>query len=198
MEMPSFFLVLDPYLIWFYRLPENSYAGFLLGTLVLAVICLILGDVTALLAQRLVGRHMEGHAAQAVKYGELSINAAKAGDKQSYRAANKLANEAFGLSFFSLVALSMAHLWPVPFALAWMQYRFLGVGLPLPLVKFSLGFIGVFVIIYAGAYYLSHRLKKKLWSFRQVNAIPDFDPSRSREPQGLAALAPPVFTPEQK
>ena len=47
MEMPSFFLALDPYLIWSYRLIDNAYAGFLLGTLVLALICLIIGEITA-------------------------------------------------------------------------------------------------------------------------------------------------------
>lgn len=192
MEMPSFFLALDPYLIWSYRLIDNAYAGFLLGTLVLALICLIIGEITAVLAHRLVGRNMESHAAEAIKYGDLSIDAAKAGDKHSYKAANKLANEAFGLSFFSLIALSMAHLWPIPFALAWMQYRFLGVGFPLPFVNFSLGFIGVFIIMYVAVYFLSSRIKKTMPYFRKMKAglAPDLMPSREQE--GLAALASPL------
>ena len=189
---------MDPYLIWGYRLSDNPYAGFILGTLILAVICLIIGEITAILAQRLVGRHMESHAAEALRYGELSITAAKAGDKPSYQAANKMANEAFGLSFFSLIALSMAHLWPIPFALAWMQYRFLGVEFPLPFIGFSLGFIGVFIIIYVAVYFLGNRIKKKLLYFRKLNAMLDLDPTRSREPQGLPALAPPMLTPDQK
>jgi hypothetical protein len=198
MELPSFLLAIDPYLIWFYRLPSNSYAGFLLGTLVLAVICLLLGEATARVATRLVGRHMEGHAAEALKYGELSIDAAKAGDKPSYQAANKMANEAFGLSFFSLIALSMARLWPIPFALAWMQYRFLGVEFPLPFVGFSLGFIGVFILVYVPAYLGLKRIYKILPGFRRMKAFHDPDLTQTREPQGLSALPPPMFTSEQK
>ncbi|MFZ5452072.1 MAG: hypothetical protein ACOZF2_09420 [Thermodesulfobacteriota bacterium] len=198
MEMPLFFMVLDPYLIWCYRLPGDSYAGFFLGTLALAVLCLIIGEATAFVTLRLVGQRMEHQAAEALRYGELSIDAAKAGDKPSFKAANKLANEAFGKSFFSLMALSMARLWPLPFALAWMQYRFLGVEFPLPYLGFSLGFIGAFIIIYAAFYILGNRIKKKLLFFRRMNAILDPDPTWSREPQGLPALAPPILTPDQK
>jgi hypothetical protein len=181
MEMPWFFLALDPYLIWFYRLPGNAYVGFCLGTFVLAVICLILGDITFFLAARLQGKHLDNIATEAGKYQDLSIGAAKAGDKVSYHAANKLANEAFGQSFFSLIALSMARLWPVPFALAWMQYRFLGVEFPIPGTKWSLGFIGVYVIIYIVAYLVLKRLPR----FRRIKAIllrdpgPDYEEAKS-------------------
>jgi hypothetical protein len=173
MEMPSFFVVLDPYLIWCYRLSGNAYVGFFLGTFVLALICLILGDATAFMANRLVGRRMENHAAEALKYGDLSITAAKAGDKPAYHAANKLANEAFGLSFFSLMALSMARLWPLPFALAWMQYRFLEVEFPIPGTKWSLGFIGMFIIIYISAYFLIKQVKHRIPYFHRVKDMLD-------------------------
>jgi hypothetical protein len=172
MQMPSFLLALDPYLIWFYRLPGNSYAGFFLGTLVLAVICLIIGEATYLMATRLVGRRMESHATEALKYQNLSIDAAKAGDKPSYQAANKMANDAFGLSFFSLMALSMARLWPIPFALAWMQHRFLGVEFPLPFIGFSLGFVGIFIILYVAVYLLHGRVRKKLPYLRRFKELP--------------------------
>ncbi|MFP3867825.1 MAG: hypothetical protein ACLFUU_06650 [Desulfobacteraceae bacterium] len=162
MEMSSFFLSLDPYLIWAYRLADNPYVGFCLGTLVLVLICLVLGDFTISLASRLMGKYLENLAAEASRYQELSIAAAKAGDKASFKAVNKLANEAFGKSFFSQVALSMARLWPVPFALAWMQYRFLEIEFPLPVVDLSLGYIGVFIIFYVAAYLLYKRIKGKL------------------------------------
>jgi hypothetical protein len=174
MEMPSFFVILDPYLIWFYRVPGNAWVGFFLGTFVLALICLILGDATAVVANRLVGRHMENHAAEALKYGDLSITAAKAGDKPAYQAANRLANEAFGLSFFSLMALSMARLWPLPFALAWMQYRFLDVEVPLPLLPWSLGYIGVFILIYILAYFLLKRVRGILPFCRGIKETSNF------------------------
>jgi hypothetical protein len=167
MEMPPFFVVLDPYLIWFYRLPGNAYAGFFLGTFVLALICLFLGDITFFLAARLQGKHLDDIATEASKYQDLSIDAAKAGDKATFKAANKLANDAFGRSFFSLMALSMARLWPTPFALAWMQYRFLEVEIPIPGTNWSLGFIGAFIITYVMAYLALTRLP---W-FRRIKAI---------------------------
>lgn len=168
--MPPFMLSLDPYLIWCYRLPDNAYAGFFLGTFVLAVICLVLGEVTSSLASRLVGKRLENLTAEAVKYQDLSIAAAQAGDKAAYQAANRLANEAFGKTFFSQLALSMARFWPVPFALAWMQYRFWEVGLPLPLINFALGFIGVFIIMYAVAYLLGKRVAYMLLFSRGLKA----------------------------
>jgi len=165
MEMPSFLLALDPYLIWWYRLPGNAYAGFFLGTFVLVWLCLILGEITISLGYRLVGKRLEGLTAESLKYQDLSIEAAKAGDKTSYKAANRMANEAFGKSFFSQMALSMARLWPVPFALAWMQLRFLKVEFPLPVIGFSLGYIGIFIILYVVGYFLFKQVKRHLFNY---------------------------------
>jgi hypothetical protein len=161
MEMPWLLLALDPYLIWFYRLPGNAYAGFCLGTFILALLCLVIGDMTFSLAARLLGKHLDGVATETVKYQDLSIDAARAGDKTTFKAVNKLANDAFGRSFFSLMAFSMTRLWPVPFALAWMQYRFLEVEFPIPGTSWSLGFIGVFIIIYAAAYFLFRQVQRR-------------------------------------
>jgi hypothetical protein len=162
MEMPWLLLALDPYLIWCYRLPGNAYVGFLLGTFVLVLICLILGDLTFSLATRLLGKHLDRTATEAGKYQDLSIDAAKAGDKATFKAANKLANDAFGRSFFSLRALSMARLWPAPFALAWMQYRFFEVEFPIPGTNWSLGYLGVFIIIYLAGYFLFKQVQRRL------------------------------------
>ena len=161
-------MALDPYLIWWYRLPDNGYVGFFLGTFVLALMCVIVGDVTLTLAYRLVAKRLENLTAESLKYQDLSIEAAKAGDKASYKAANKLANEAFGMSFFSQMAVSMARLWPLPFALAWMQTRFTEVEFPLPFIGLSLGYIGVFIILYIAAYFLFKQVKKQFLTFPRV------------------------------
>jgi hypothetical protein len=170
MEIPAFLLPLDPYLIWFYRLPGNAYVGFLLGTLVLVLMCLVIGEITFWLTAQLMGKHLDSVASEALKYQDISIAAAKAGDKRSFKAANSVANDAFGKSFFHMCAISMARLWPVPFALAWMQYRFLDVGLPIPGTPWSLGFIGVFIIIYILAYLTIKRTVRRLPFFRQTKA----------------------------
>jgi hypothetical protein len=173
MEMPSLLMALDPYLIWFYRLPGNAYAGFFVGTFILALFCLLIGEVTLAVVSRLAGKHLDAVAAETLRYQDLSIEAAKAGDKTSYKAANKLANEAFGKSFFSLAALSMARLWPAPFALAWMQYRFLDVEFPIPFTGYSVGYIAPFIVLYIVAYQIVKQLKRRLPFFRLKKAILD-------------------------
>lgn len=190
MHMPPIYVALDPYLIWFYRLPGNAYVGFILGTFVLAVICTFLGDITFALAARLQGSHLDNIATEASKYQDLSIDAAKAGDKTSFRLTNRLANEAFGKSFFSLIALSMARLWPLPFALDWMQYRFLGVGFPIPGTHWSLGFIGMFVLIYIAAYFLIKYVKKGLAYWVHLKEIPGRSSRADGETKSIAGLLP--------
>ena len=60
------------------------------------------------------------------KMNRLSSEALSLGDKESYKACNKEGNDAFGQLFFNKFGLSAASLWPIFFALAWMQDRFAG------------------------------------------------------------------------
>ena len=162
MEMHPVYLYLDPYLIWFYRLSGSAEVNFLLGTLALAVLSLLVGEFTSFLASCIVRRHYEQVTGEAKRYQDLSMEALKSGDRPAYEGANKLANEAFGKSFYSQVALSATFVWPIFFVLAWMQYRFLGVAFPIPGTNWSLGFIGVFIIIYVAAYILLKQIKRRL------------------------------------
>jgi hypothetical protein len=177
MEMHPAYQALDPFLIWFYRLTGQAWVDFFLGTLVLAFLAVLIGEFTVFLVSLVVLRRLEHKAAEADKYQTLSMDALKAGDKSAYRAANKLANDAFGHSFFQQFTLGAAFLWPVFFALAWMQYRFLEVSFPIPGTPWSLGFIGVFIILYVLAYILFKHVKRRL-NFRQTEAIPGTDPEQ--------------------
>jgi hypothetical protein len=176
MEMHPVYLYLDPYLIWFYRLSGSAAVNFLLGTLALAFLSLLVGELTSFLASFLVRRHFQEVAGEAKRYQDLSMEALKAGDRPAYEAANQVANEAFGKSFFMQVALSATFFWPIFFALGWMQQRFLEVAFPLPFIDFSLGYIGVFILLYIPAYVLFKRVKRRLPFFRHppegVKAIP--------------------------
>lgn len=171
MEMPVFFLWLDPYLIRLYRLTGQAYADFFLGTLVLAFLALIIGEASASLASLAVRKQVDRVADEARKYQNLSLEALQAGDKQAYTAANKLANDTFGQSFFMQIGMSGAFLWPIFLVLAWMQYRFAEVDFKLPLVDFSLSYIGVFILLYAAAYFLFKRVKYKLRGSRGTTEI---------------------------
>ncbi|MDI6852176.1 MAG: hypothetical protein QME75_01045 [Deltaproteobacteria bacterium] len=156
--MHPFYQVLDPYLIWFYRLTGHAWVDFCIGTFALACFCLLIGKLSVFAVFRITRRRLEEKAAEAEEYQNLSMDALKAGNKEAYQAANELANEAFGHSFFQQAALSAAFLWPVFFALAWMQYRFLEVEFPIPGTGWSMGFIGPFIIIYIVAYLAIKRL----------------------------------------
>jgi len=193
-DMHPFYQVLDPYLIWFYRLTGQAWVDFAIGTLVLAGLCLLIGEATVYLVFQFMRERIVEKTAEAEKYQNLSMDALKAGNKEAYTAVNKLANEAFGHTFFQQMALSAAFLWPVCFALAWMQYRFLEVEFPIPGTSWSLGYIGPFIIIYVAAYFLFKGVKKRLPYLRRGKAIPDPDPTQNHARPGLSALPPPMHT----
>jgi hypothetical protein len=160
MDMPPLFLWLDPCLIWFFRLTESAGVNFFLGTAVMAVLALLLGKISAALVLTAGRQYALRLGGEAKKYQDMSIQALQAGDRPSYEAANKLANEAFNKSFFLGVAQSAAFFWPVGLVLAWMQYRFLGLAFPIPLIGWSVGYIGVFIPLYIAAWWLVKILKR--------------------------------------
>ena len=173
MEMPPFFLFLDPYLIRLYRITGYAWVDFFLGTLALAFVVLIIGEFTISLAFLASRKRIERVTDEAVKYQNLSMEALAAGDKEAYRAANKLANDAYGRSFFMQLALSAAFLWPICFALVWMGYRFSGLEFPLPFTGLSMGYMGVFILLYVAAYQAFKRVKYKLPYFRRIKVLLD-------------------------
>ena len=193
MEMHPVYRVLDPYLIWFYRLSGQPWLDFFLGTLVLALVAMLVGELTVYLVSRVVLRRLENKAAEANKFQTLSMDALKAGDKPAYKAANQLANEAFGHSFFQQFTLGAAFLWPVFFALAWMQYRFLNLEFPVPFTSVSLGYIGVFIISYGMAYFLYKQVKRRLPVLSVRKAIPAAKPDPAN-PDLLPACRPGTST----
>jgi hypothetical protein len=54
-----------------------------------------------------------------------------------------------------------------------MQHRFLELEFPIPGTNWSLGFIGVFIIIYVAAFFLLKQMKRRLTVFRlrQRNSV---------------------------
>ena len=112
-----------------------------------------LGKLTLRLVLLVAQPPLDKATAEARKYQNLSMDALAAGDRPTYEAANQLANDAFGKTFFMQIAQSGAFLWPVCVALAWMGYRFADLAFPLPLVQISLGYVGVFhPVVYSGLF----------------------------------------------
>ncbi|HEY9072836.1 MAG TPA: hypothetical protein VIN67_01780 [Desulfobaccales bacterium] len=165
------YLFLDPYLIRFFRLTDQAGLNFLLGTLAVAVLALLVGEMTSFLASLVVRRHSQEVTNEARKYQELSMEALKAGDRPAYEAANKLANEAFNKSFFMQVALSATFFWPVFFCLGWMQYRFFELEFPIPVIGYSLGYIGIFILLYIPAYVIFKKTKRLVQYFRREKPL---------------------------
>jgi len=196
--MQPLFQFLDQYLIVLYRLTGHVGVDFVIGTFVLAFICLVLGELTIFLVFLFIRRHIDAKTTEAEKYQNLSVDALKAGDKEAYLAANQLANEAFGHSFFQQMALSAAFLWPVCFALAWMQHRFLEVEFPIPGTGWSLGFIGPFIIIYVIAYFLFKQVKRGLTISSRIRSLAAGESSPAPDRTGPSPLPPPLQASDKK
>jgi hypothetical protein len=190
MSMPPLFLWADPYLIRLYRLTGYAPADFLMGTFVLALMAVIIGEVTISVAYLVARKRIERVTDEALKYQNLSIDALTSGDKEAYRAANHLANDAFGHSFFLQIALSAAFLWPICFALAWMSYRFGDLEFPVPYLHFSLGYIAVFLFLFVAAYFVFKPVKYRIPYFRRIKAMLDASSRAAKELKSFADLLP--------
>jgi hypothetical protein len=161
--------ILDPFLIHLYRLTGYPLADYCLGTFLLAFLTVLVGEFTISLVFRVNRGHLEALNARVEKMRRLSEQALDQGDERSYRAINKEANEAFGHLFFNKFGLSAASLWPVFFALAWMQAWFAHISLPLPFWGWGMNYVAFFVLCYLLASILFGRLKPKLPYFRGVH-----------------------------
>jgi hypothetical protein len=149
MTFDNLFISIDPLLIAFYRIFDNPAAGFFFGTFVVSLLCAILGEITSAAVYRINRSYYQDLAQETVRMGDMSINALRFfKDKGKYRVFNKEANDAFGKYFFSQIALGASVLWPVPFALGWMQTRFVGVSFLVPIINRSVSYMAIFILCY--------------------------------------------------
>ena len=163
---------LDAFFIYFFRLLDIPILGYYLGCSVLALVCVVAGQITIAIAffwnQRFIDRDNE----EMVHMHNLSVRALLSKDKRAYTSCNKAANEAFGKVFFSQIALAISSLWPIPFAAGWMQTRFQDVAFPLPValpvIGDHVGFMFTFLPIYILVYILFGQIKGHLPFFRTI------------------------------
>jgi hypothetical protein len=151
-SLTAILTMLDPWFIAPYRWPSSAIGGYLLGTVILALQCVLLGDLSALAVAFLNRGHI-GKLQQAMdKHHTLSETALRLGDKESYKAVNRQALDAFGHSFSLGAAIFSVSIWPMPFALAWMHLRFadapLGLPMGVPFLGKTLHYVASFLVLY--------------------------------------------------
>ena len=161
---------LDAFLITPYRWPNNPLVGMGLGTILLALWAVLVGDATHALVYRVNRHQLEHDAEKTLYYHDQSIKAKGSGDESSYKEINRLANESFGKSYFLLIATGMASLWPAFLAAAWLNLRFgqLDFQLPSWIGGFNFSFVAPFVVLYILIRLLWGKAKKQLFRFKGV------------------------------
>ncbi len=156
----------DPYLMALFNITGISSADALIGTLLIALLANVLGEFTVSIVFRLNRGHLDNLNARLKKSNDLAQQALKLGDETSYRALNKEANEAYGQVFFNRFGLSAATLWPVFFALDWLQIHFGAVGIEVPFISPGANYFLVFLVCYIFTRVLFGRLKRYLPYFK--------------------------------
>ena len=169
----GFYLQADGFLIFFFRMTHVPFLDYLIGTLCLSFMCVIIGELTVSLAIRLNRAQIEQMKEEMDRKERLSMAAYEAGDKQGYKALNKQATDVWGKHFFTMVGYSAGILWPIPFALGWMQTRFYGVdfelAFPLSLLfGKSVGYLFTFIPLYILARIIFKYLRPWLPYFKGV------------------------------
>lgn len=155
---------LDPILIYPYRLFENPMAGWWAGTFCLSLWAVFLGEATLGLANRMNHKAVATNLEETDYYHEQSMKAKQAGDDTAYEGINKLANEAYGKSFFLLMAMGMSALWPAFFGAAWLDYRFGDLCFVLPgwVGGLELSFLAPYILCYVGQRVAWGRIKGRI------------------------------------
>lgn len=170
----SALLLLDPWLIAPFRWLPSAPVGYLLGTVILALYCILLGDLSASLVTLINKKYIRKMQDKMDHNHELSETALKLGDKESYKAVNKQGLDAFGHSFSLGAAIFCVSIWPMPFALAWLSLRFVDAPLELP---FHMPFIGTtveyfpfFLLIYIATRMLYSAIMHRVPWYRTTKA----------------------------
>ena len=169
----QFYGAIDSYIIFFYRVTGIGMIDYMIGTFCLSLIAVLLGELTISLALKANTPYLSDLSLRMKEKETLSIKAYETGDMTGYKALNKEATDAWGKKFFAMLAHSAAILWPVPFALGWMQTRFFGIDFPIAfpfsLVTDSVGYTFSFFPIYVLARIVFGKFRPHLPYFASVH-----------------------------
>jgi hypothetical protein len=170
-SLQSFLLILDPWLIAPYRLVDHAVLGYFLGTTVLTLYVVALGDMSMLAVSAVNRGRLRELKKDMDHHHSISELALRQGDKESYKAVNKQGLEAFGY-FFSLGgALFCVSLWPMPFALAWMDLRFANAPLELSFLNISMNYFASFLLLYIPIRVFYGNIVKRIPLYRRIRSF---------------------------
>lgn len=161
--------VLDSVLISLYQLSGYAILDYFLGTFLLALLTVLVGQGTIAMVYRYKRNHLEKLSEQLARLNRMAAEAMERGDRQNYKILNKEASDTYGHLFFNRFGLSAAFLWPAFFALAWMQQRFQEIVIPVPFIGTGANYFVVFLICYVMARIVFSRVKKIYHSWRPGN-----------------------------
>ncbi len=150
--LTPYLLFFDPWFIAPFRWLSSPVFGYLLGTAFLGLQCVICGDLSATAVTYSNRKYLRKFQKEMDRHRDLSEQALRMGDKESYKAVNRQALDAFGYSFSLGAAIFCVSIWPMPFVLAWMHLRFADAPLDLPVhipfVGSSLNYFSSFLLLY--------------------------------------------------
>jgi len=174
---------LDLGILPFYQLTGIPGLDGLIGTFVLALIVVVIGEFTISLVFLVNRRHLDKLNQELKKFSDLSQEALRMGDEASYKALNKQANDAYGHVFFNKFGLSAAALWPAFFALDWMQPHFTETGVAVLGFSSGVNYVVVFLLGYILARIVFGRLKRHLPYFKsQYRMLQSYGRDRAASP----------------
>lgn len=124
--MQTIFVFIDSILIQPYRTIDYAPLAFLFGTWILTLWCIALGDILHIVVSRMNKKRLISLQKSMRHYHILSEKALAFGDKASFKAVNAQAHDAFGHYFSFGAALFCVSVSPIPFAMAWLDGRFVG------------------------------------------------------------------------
>lgn len=166
MTLIEFQTAIDAWLIAPYRWLTPAYAGFLSGTLVLAVQSIVIGKLCLKGLEKIQKKQRKKIEDEVNNRQDLSLKAISVQDKAAYIAQNDLAQEAYGRSMGLSLGRICATFWPAVMALAWMKTRFDGIPLEFGLFgrQISFSYPVIFIFIYISVWLLIRKIKK--YSFK--------------------------------
>ncbi|WP_027721999.1 hypothetical protein [Maridesulfovibrio zosterae] len=190
-DFDSVYPIIDTMLIAPYRIGLPTLAAFWFGSALIALWCTIAGELSMSLVYIWNRDYYTDLSREMTRMHNISVEAVRHQEKETFKSANKWANEYFGKVFFSQAALFAVSLWPVPFAMAWMQSRFSGLDIhTVPFIDFGLGYPFVFILSYIIVRFGFSKVRGFIPFMKKIDIMRAEDAEKSGEMTSWSELAP--------